>query len=340
MKKSFDLGGNSGNHHSRGRRFTPGDVLRDRYRIVHFIGQGGMGEVYEVEDQKRGEMVALKTVLPKLLGSAKVIARFRREIELSRRISHPNVLRIFDVFELRSRVGEAESRVASAPCMIMEFLAGKTLADRLQEDGRMPAEQARPLVCQMAAALAAAHRAGVVHRDLKPDNIFLVPTGNGIRVVLTDFGVARPNKPNGDDTTFTATDVIVGTPTYMAPEQLELEEAMPVSDIYTLGLVIYEMITGTFPFKGDTAIQVVFKRIQEDAPSPRQVVPDLDDTWDQLILRCLERDPKQRLAHAEDIVGILEGDRQAMPCLSEIGCPGELTPPAKRSSRSWWPFRS
>jgi len=299
-----------------------------------------MGEVYEAEDRKRGEMVALKTVLPKLMGSAKVIARFRREIELSRRISHPNVLKIYDVFELRSQVGEIDSRLASSPCMVMEFLAGKTLADRLQEDGRMPAAEARPLVCQMAAALAAAHRAGVVHRDLKPDNIFLVPTaGNGIRVVLTDFGVARPNKPNGDDSTFTATDVIVGTPTYMAPEQLELEEAMPASDIYTLGLVIYEMITGTFPFQGDTAIQVVFKRIQEDPTPPRHIVPDLDDTWDDLIRRCLERDPKRRLAHAEDIVGILEGS-QALPCMSEIRCPAEITPPAKRSLRSWWPFRS
>ncbi len=339
--KPADPGGNSGNHQPRGRRFTPGDVLQDRYRIVHFIGKGGMGEVYEAEDRKRGELVALKTVLPKLMGSAKVIARFRREIDLSRRISHPNVLKIYDVFELRTRVGDSDSRLASSPCMVMEFLSGKTLADRLHEDGRMPAKQARPLVCQMAAALAAAHRAGVVHRDLKPDNIFLVPNDNGIRVVLTDFGVARPNKPNGDDTTFTATDVIVGTPTYMAPEQLELEEAMPVSDIYTLGLVIYEMITGTFPFQGDTAIQVVFKRIQEDPPPPRQVVPDLDDTWDELIHRCLERDPKQRLPQAEDIVGILEGGRQALPSLTEVTCPADITPPpAKRSLRSWWPFRS
>lgn len=283
-----------------------------------------MGEVYEAADRERGEHVALKTVVPKLLGSTKVVARFRREIELSRRISHPNVLAIYEVFELPPPSDRPEDRGRWAPCMVMELLHGETLADRLGRDQKIPPDEARPMVCQMAVALGAAHRAEVVHRDLKPDNIFLVDQEDGtILVKVTDFGVARPNN-SGKEDAFTATDVIVGTPTYMAPEQLELEDALPVSDIYTLGLVMFEMITGQFPFQGETAIQVVFKRVQEDPPSPREYVPDLEERWEEVILRCLERDPHQRLQHAEMIAEMLKegGGEESRPWY-----------------RSIWPFR-
>jgi serine/threonine-protein kinase len=210
----------------------------------------------------------------------------------------------------------------------MEYLKGETLADVLCDDRLISPEEARGLVIQMARALSAAHQADVVHRDLKPDNIFLVSRegGGSPRVVLTDFGVARPNSPEQEDS-FTATDVIVGTPTYMAPEQLELEEALPASDIYTLGLVIYQMLTGKFPFEGETAIQVVFMRVQDDPIPPRRFLPELDDVWDHLILRCLERDPKDRIADAREIVTILEGDKNDLP------------KDRKRwPSGSWWPF--
>lgn len=310
-----------------GDRLKSGEVLRDRYRIVRLIGRGGMGEVYEAVDLETDGPVAVKTVISKLLGSVKVIARFRREIELSRRISHPNVLHIYDVFELPPRTDDPEGTQADSPCMVMEYLEGETLADRLGDGRRVPPGEARGLVIQMAEALAAAHRADVVHRDLKPDNIFLVPQGDGAtRVVLTDFGVARPNSPDQEDS-FTATDVIVGTPTYMAPEQLELEEALPASDIYTLGLVIYEMLTGKFPFEGETAIQVVFMRVQEDPIPPRHFMPELDDVWDHLILRCLERDPAERICNAGEVVTILEGGK------------GELPKDRKKwPPSSWWPF--
>ncbi len=306
-------------------RLKPDDVLRERYKIVRLVGRGGMGEVYEAQDLVTAERVAVKTVLTKLLGNVKVIARFRREIELSNRMSHPNVLKIHDVFEMPPDKTALRVR-ASAPCMVMEYLEGETLADRLEEGRLVSTDEAHGLVIQMAKALGAAHQADIVHRDLKPDNIFLVPQEHGAtRVVLTDFGVARPNNPEREDS-FTATDVIVGTPAYMAPEQLELEEALPVSDIYTLGIVVYEMITGKFPFVGDTPIQIVFNRVQEDPIPPRQHKPDLDEAWGELILKCLERDPENRMPDAEAIVSFLEnvGSREASH--------------SEGRKKSWWPF--
>ncbi len=293
--------------------FSPGDVLRGRYRIVQLVGKGGTGEVYEAEDGVESRRVAIKTVLRELVSSAKVGRRFERECELSQRISHPNVLRIHELLRVPVEVSEdGERRREEVPCMAMELLAGETLADRLMRGETFSPEAARPLVCQMAAALAAAHRAGIVHRDLKPDNVFLVPGDDGeLRVVLTDFGVARratPPSPSDDSDSLTASNVILGTPTYMAPEQLELEEAMPASDIYTLGLVIFEMLTGRQPFEAETAIEMVFKRVREEPPSPRIYLPDLDRRWEALVLRCLEREPDKRFADAQEIIRLLDGD--------------------------------
>ncbi len=289
--------------------FSPGEVVDDRYRVVRLVGKGGMGEVYEAEALDGGERVALKTVLPELLGNQKTIARFEREAELSRRISHPGVLRIFEV--LRAVMGGA-----TVPCMVMELLEGETLADRLIAGRPLDQERAVPVACQMAAGLTAAHRAGVVHRDLKPDNVFLaVPeagaAGGGqaeLRVVLTDFGVARRSVPAPRDESLTASNVLLGTPDYMAPEQLELEEASAASDVYTMGLVLFEMLTGERPFVADTPIEVVFKRVQEEPPSPRVHLPDLDPRWEKVILRCLARQPEDRYAEAQDLIPVLAGD--------------------------------
>ncbi len=300
--------------------FSPGDVLQDRYRILRLVGRGGTGEVYEAEEVGKAEeagegrpgaaRVAIKTVLRELVSSVKVQRRFEREFEFSQRISHPSVLRIHELFRVPMRIEEDGGQTdVEVPCMVMELLAGETLADRLIRGATVPLEEARSVVCQMAAALAAAHRAEIVHRDLKPDNVFLIPGDDGgPRVVLTDFGVARKATPPEEDDSLTASNVLLGTPTYMAPEQLELEEAMPASDIYTLGLVIFEMLTGRQPFEAASAIEMVFKRVQEDPPSPRIYLPDLDRRWEELILRCLERDPKDRFESAQEIIRLLDGD--------------------------------
>ncbi|MEM7349313.1 MAG: serine/threonine-protein kinase [Acidobacteriota bacterium] len=284
--------------------FAPGDVIEERYRIIGLVGKGGMGEVYEAEIIATGERVAIKTVLPSLLSSKKTLARFELECEHTQRISHPGVLRIIEVFKTpRPRVTQPEM----VPCMVMEFLVGETLADRMVDGRWVGPDEAVSLTCQMAAALTAAHRAGVVHRDLKPDNVFLAPDGDKTRVVLTDFGVARQSAAPSDDG-LTASNVLLGTPDYMAPEQLELEDAMPASDIYTMGLVIFEMIIGQPPFVADTPLKTVFKRIQEDPPSPLEFRPDLGPRWETVILRCLARQPEDRFAEAQDVIRILEGN--------------------------------
>ncbi len=286
--------------------FRAGEIVRARYRVDRLIGKGGMGEVYQVHDLRTDDQLALKTVLRERVGNDKVVARFQQEAELSRRVSHPNVLQIYDVFEVR-KAGFVEP----VPCMVMEYLDGSTLADRLEVEKRLTVEGALPIVCQMATALAASHRAGVVHRDLKPDNVFLVPEKDGEpRAVLTDFGVARttPTEVGGmESDSLTATNVILGTPFYMAPEQLELETATPATDIYTFGLVIYEMVTGTLPFLAQSTLQTVFRRVREDPASPREHRPDLDVAWEQTILRCLAREPANRFGNAEEICAALSG---------------------------------
>ena len=295
--------------------FSSGDLIEGRYRVVDLLGIGGMGEVYKAEcldgeGSQAGQVktVAIKTVLPRLLGNHKIIARFEREAELSRRISHPNVLHIFEVLKtLKPDVGPEP-----IPCMVMELLTGETVADLLIDGRTIAPDEGVPLACQMAAALSAAHRSGVVHRDLKPDNIFLVPENGTTRVVLTDFGVARRSTAPPHDHSLTASDVLLGTPDYMAPEQLELEQATAASDIYTMGLVLFEMLSGQRPFVADTALKMVFKRVQEEPPSPREHLPDLDPRWEEVILRCLARKPEDRYAEAQDVIRVLQGEKSRL----------------------------
>ncbi len=290
--------------------FGADDVIDGRYRIVARIGVGGMAEVYEAVSVETGDRVAIKTVRPDLLGNTKIVTRFTREFKLSQRISHPGVLKIFEVVQTR-RLSEGEDATL-VPCMVMEFLDGETVADRMIDGRLVEPEEAVSLACQMASALTAAHRAGVVHRDLKPDNIFLAVDAKTAdfettRVVLTDFGVARRDTTTKDDG-LTASNVILGTPDYMAPEQLELEVATSASDIYAMGLVIFEMILGERPFVAESMIKMVFKRVQEDPPSPRSYRPDLDPKWETVILRCLARKPEDRYREAQDLIRVLDGD--------------------------------
>ncbi|MEM1202769.1 MAG: serine/threonine-protein kinase [Acidobacteriota bacterium] len=294
--------------------FAPGELVDHRFRVKGLVGKGGMGEVYRAEAVETGETVALKIVLPDLLGSEKTRARFENEVQWTRSISHPNVIAIRDFFKVPGSLpGDA-----SIPCLVMEFVEGECLADVLEERGPMPCSEAAPLVRQMASALDAAHQHNIVHRDLKPANVLLVPEDGETRVVLTDFGVAR--KLSEDS--FSASNVILGTPEYLAPEILELESAIPASDIYALGLVFFEMVTGERPFVGENALDALFQRVNEPAPSPRGRVPSLKRTCERVILRCLERRPEDRYARASDLVADLDagdGDEpgSAIPRLSE-----------------------
>ena len=281
-----------------------GDLLANRFRIVRFIARGGMGEVYEAEDQVLRERVALKTIRPDVANDPRTMERFLREVHLARSVTHPNVARTFDVFHHESLA-----------FLTMELLTGHTLAERLSKDGRMRPEEALPLIEQMAAALTAAHEAGVVHRDFKSANVMLEPDERrpgGVRAVVTDFGLARRERPGGRGVgsagPLTETEAVIGTPDYMAPEQIEGRAITPATDVYALGVVIYEMVTGEQPFEGDTPLSVALKKLKEAAPSPRKHVPDLPPVWEKTILRCLERAPEDRFATATEAVRALRGE--------------------------------
>jgi serine/threonine protein kinase/tetratricopeptide (TPR) repeat protein len=284
--------------------FAPGEIVADRFRILRFIAQGGMGEVYEAEDQELRVRVALKTIRPEITGSELAMERFRREIQLSRRVTHPNVCRIFDVFR------HVDSRSGSEVTFLtMELLNGETLAGRLQRLGRMTSQEARTIVEQVASALEAAHGAGVVHRDFKPQNVMLVDSDQGTRAVVTDFGLARGQLTGDQAESITGAGAIVGTPSYMAPEQLEGKDVTPAADLYALGLVMYEMVTGTRPFSGDSPLETAVKRLKEPPPSPISHAPNLERRWETAILRCLEREPARRFDSPSSLVRSLKASR-------------------------------
>ena len=279
--------------------FAAGEIVGGRYRIVRFIARGGMGEVYEAEDLELQGFVALKTILPEVAEDAVAVERFRREIQIARRITHPNVSRVFDV-------SHDHSTGTDVTFVTMELLAGPTLREKIVRESPLPTREALPIARQIAEGLAAAHRAGVVHRDLKSANVMLVPqeAGTDPRVVVTDFGLAHAAIFGGR--TLTNTGDILGSPAYMSPEQIEGKPLTAASDIYSFGVLLYEMVTRGHPFEAETTLASVLKRLQDAPTSPRHYVPDLDPAWEHAILRCLEREPADRFADARDVVAAME----------------------------------
>ena len=271
----------------------------------------------------------MKTIRSEIASDPHALARFKQEIHLARRVTHPNVCRIFDL-ERHQPQPDMDSAAGVVTFLTMELLEGETLAARLDRVGPMPPAVALPLIQQMAEAVAAAHNVGVVHRDFKPGNVVLVPAKSGEakeRAVVTDFGLAKAlaaaDQPAAGSSTssVTASGQVIGTVAYMAPEQLQGCEATPATDIYALGLVMYEMVTGKRPFAKYALFGGSFQRLTQPPASPRVHVPDLDPKWEQVILRCLEVDPSRRFASAGDLI-IALGGRQglaAMPGL--VGTP-------------------
>jgi len=287
--------------------FAPNDLIAGRFRVLRFIARGGMGEVYEAEDTELRDHVALKTARVEFMSDPHSSERFRREIQLARKVTHPNVCRTFDLF--RHAESGPDGRTRETMVVSMELLAGETLEQRIRRIGRFSTAEALPIVEQMAAGLSAAHQVGVVHRDFKSSNVMLIAAGlgsGGARAVVTDFGLAHADAFSGH--TITGAHDLVGTPAYMAPEQLQGGEVTPATDIYALGIVMYQMLTGTLPFEGSTGLSAALKRLHEPAPSPRKILPDLDAKWEQAVLRCLERDPSVRFTSAQDVVSALRGE--------------------------------
>jgi len=281
--------------------FAPGSLIAERYRVLRFLARGGMGEVYEVEDLELLDRLALKTILPRGLEAAGMVDRFKREIHLARKVTHPNVCRIFEFGQHRPAAG-GEPVVF----LTMELLHGETLAQQLRRRGAMRTDEARPLLTQMAAALEAAHRAGVVHRDLKSENVFLVPDGAGTRLVVTDFGIARGGGGNDRFAAQVTGGGSIGTPAYMAPEQVEGKTATPAADVYAFGVVAYEMLTGHLPFEAQDPITAAVKRLSEPPPPPRTYVPGLAAPWEAMILRSMARQPEDRYPSAAAAIADLD----------------------------------
>jgi Tol biopolymer transport system component/serine/threonine protein kinase len=282
--------------------FAPGQLAGGRFRIVRFLGRGGMGQVYEAEDTLLGERVALKAIHPEIASEPANLTRFRNEIQLARRITHTNVCRIFDL-EMD------EGHGIPLAFLTMELLNGETLAARLNRDGALPADQALMLARQMAAGLAAAHHCEVVHRDFKSSNVMLVPARDGtLRAVITDFGLAREPETRAGTRTLSGSGNLIGTLGYMAPEQLEHGETSFRSDVYSLGLVLFEMVTGELPLTADTPIGAAFRRLRDASPSPRVLRPELSQIWETVIGRCLEKEPGKRYADGAEVAVALGAD--------------------------------
>src|SRR5713226_641006 len=270
-----------------GGRFTPGQIISERYRVVALAGRGGMGEVYRAEDLTLGQVVALKFLPETLSQDAAALARFHAEVRTARQVSHPNVCRVFDI-------GDADGTLF----LTMEYVDGEDLASVVRRIGRLSPDKATEIARQICAGLAAAHERGVIHRDLKPANVMLDGAGK-IRVM--DFGLA------GVAASIKGADVRAGTPAYMAPEQLAGREVSTKSDLYSLGLILYEILTGKRAFEAATLPELMKQRQSGAITNPSTLVRDLDPLIERVILRCLETDPEKRPATALQVAAALPG---------------------------------
>src|SRR5262245_44506689 len=293
----------SSNDGQRNGRFVTGQLLAGRYRIVSLLGKGGMGEVYKAEDLKLNQTVALKFLPSAVALDGGMLARFHNEVRIARRVAHPNVCRVYDI-------GEVEGR----HFLSMEFIDGEDLGALLKKVGRLPGDKAVEIARQLCAGLAAAHDDGVLHRDLKPANVMIDERG---RPRITDFGLAVLSEElRGDE-------VMAGTPAYMAPEQLTGKEVTQRSDIYALGLVLYELFTGKRVFEAKSIQELISLHEKSTPPTPSSHVKDIDPLAERVILRCLEKDPKARPASAVQVALALPGGDplQAALALGETPSP-------------------
>lgn len=314
------------------QRLQAGQRIAGRYEVVSPLGRGGMGAVYRVRDLELDEVVALKILHGDLVGSHEMLARFRREVKLARRVTHRNVARTFDI-------GEHEGE----RFLTMELIEGESLGTVLERAGRFEIARALETAQQMAGGMAAAHDAGVVHRDLKPENVSIAADG---RVVLMDFGIARTD--NGEDTRQTV-GAMMGTPAYMAPEQVEGRDIDARADLYAFGAVLYEMLTGRIAWSGSSAYVVAMARLTSPPPDPRAHRPELSAEVAELVMRAMARDPTDRFADAHVLRRALQDLPAPVPTSPRTtpsgplverrpsmgaGAPA-LTPPDERWARKW-----
>ncbi|MFC1596847.1 protein kinase [Planctomycetota bacterium] len=289
VTEPFEPGASSASSSDSGEhgRFLPGTVLAKRYRIVGLLGKGGMGEIYRADDLKLGQAVALKLLPERLASDPKRLEYFHNEVRLARQVSHPNVCRVYDI-------GEVDGQ----HYLSMEYIDGEDLAGLIRRIGRLPPDKGIDVARQLCAGLAAAHAAGVLHRDLKPANVML--DGRG-RVRITDFGLARLSDEQG------GVGEVAGTPAYMAPEQLAGREVTEQSDVYSLGLVLFEVFTGQPAFQAETAAELLRLRQDSTPSAPSGIVAEIDVDVESVILQCLEKEASRRPQTALAVSAALPG---------------------------------
>jgi serine/threonine protein kinase/tetratricopeptide (TPR) repeat protein len=275
---------------SQSASINTGTDFGPRYHVESLLGSGGMGKVYKARDRELERTVAIKVLRPDLMTDPMALQRFKHELLLASSISHPNILRIHDLGEYKG-----------IKFISMAYVDGGDLTAVLRKEGRLPLERVLNIMRQLAAALAAAHGVNVVHRDLKPQNILL---GSEDHIYVTDFGIAKTLE--SDRTSVTRTGAVLGTPLYMSPEQVEGKALDHRSDLYTYGLILYEMLTGVLPFSGDTTFQLMYQRVHQLPKRPELVIPDLPPYLSRICLKCLEKDPAKRYQSASEILVDLE----------------------------------
>lgn len=272
-----------------------GRLLNDRYRLDERIAAGAMGTVFEATDERLHRKVAIKLLKGELAEDPRFIERFRREARSAAALSHQNVAGVFDY-------GEDDD----CKYIVMELARGSDLSRILREEGASAPERAARIAGQIAAALAHAHSLGVVHRDIKPANVLIGPDDN---VKVTDFGIARAT----GDSTLTATGSVLGTAHYLSPEQASGLEVGPPSDVYSLGIVLYEMLTGAVPFTGDSAISVAMRHVNDEVPAPSSLQADVPPELDEVVRRATQKNPADRFPSASEMAAALLGGDIGMP---------------------------
>ena len=264
-----------------------GTLLGGRYEILQTVGEGGMGAVYKAEDRELGRTVALKVIRPELSSNPDILQRFKQEILLASKVTDRNIIRIYDL-------GDAEG----VKFITMEFVEGEDLRHLLHRQGKLPAAEVVDIMEQAVSGLRAAHRLGIIHRDLKPGNIMRATDG---RVLVMDFGLARSMEGDG----MTRTGTMLGTMEYMSPEQAQAKDLDARSDIFTVGLILYELLTGIMPYKAESAIASLLKRTRQRAIPVSDVDKNVPGALSNVVSKCLERDPALRYQSADDLLNDL-----------------------------------
>ena len=287
-----------------------GQTLADKYRIEELINEGGMGAVYRGTHVLMDKTVAVKVLHPALAADDKIVARFSREARAASRISHPHALNVTDF-------GESDNGIVF---LVMEYLKGETLKEVIHSEGPMPLARVIEIIRQICGALEAAHTEGVVHRDLKSDNIMLVDVGSGDWAKVLDFGIAKITEKVGQDTALTAPNLIIGTPQYMSPEQCsQAAEIDSRSDIYSLGIILYEMLVGHVPFTGESPTAIMMKHLQDPPPSILEKRKDLPAAVGRVVTRAMAKRPEDRFQTVSELS-------------EELGLAAESKEPAPRAA--------